>query len=87
VIAYGINNKFRYNYKDYHPKKWGKGCCNWWEVELGGINKGSARQKAKIDIKKELEMAKKIKDDCNCGKPLKINDPKRKIVRKVPKKK
>ena len=26
-------------------------------------------------------------DDCHCGKPLKINDPKRKIIRKVPKKK
>jgi hypothetical protein len=26
-------------------------------------------------------------DDCGCGKPLKVNDPKRKIIRKVPKKK
>lgn len=25
-------------------------------------------------------------DDCGCGKPLKINDPKRRIIRKVPKK-
>jgi len=25
-------------------------------------------------------------DDCNCGKPLKINDPKRKIIKKVIKK-
>lgn len=34
-------------------------------------------------------MAKKIRDenDCGCGKPLKINDPKRKIIRVVPKKK
>jgi hypothetical protein len=26
-------------------------------------------------------------DDCHCGKPLKITDPRRKIIRKVPKKK
>jgi len=26
-------------------------------------------------------------DDCGCGKPLKITNPKRKIIRKVPKKK
>lgn len=25
-------------------------------------------------------------DDCNCGKPLKINDPRRKIIRKIQKK-
>lgn len=25
-------------------------------------------------------------DDCNCGKPLKINDPRRKIIRKIKKK-
>jgi hypothetical protein len=34
-------------------------------------------------------MVKVIKneDDCNCGKPLKINDSRRKIIRKVLKKK
>jgi len=32
-------------------------------------------------------MAKMKEKDCNCGKPLKLTDPKRKIVRKVPKKK
>ena len=34
-------------------------------------------------------MAKIIKkeNDCHCGKPLKITDPKRKIIRKIPKKK
>ena len=26
-------------------------------------------------------------DDCNCGKPLKLTDPKKKIVRKVKKQK
>lgn len=26
-------------------------------------------------------------DDCHCGKPLKITDPRRKIIRVVPKKK
>lgn len=85
MIAYGKNKKFRYNYPDYHPKK---GWVNWWEIELGDINKGSARQQANIDINKELEEMTKTKEkDCNCGKPLKLNDPKRKIVRKVPKKK
>ena len=54
MIPYGKNNKFRYNYRDYHPKKLGKGWVNWWETELGGINKGSERQHAKIDIRKEL---------------------------------
>jgi len=29
----------------------------------------------------------KKENDCHCGKPLKINDPKRRIIRKVPKKK
>ena len=34
-------------------------------------------------------MAKIIKkeDDCGCGKPLKLTDPKRKIIRKILKKK
>ena len=36
-------------------------------------------------------MATKIikpkEEDCGCGKPMKINDPKRRIIRKVPKKK
>lgn len=32
-------------------------------------------------------MANTIKvDDCNCGKPLKLTDPKRKIVKKIKKK-
>ena len=35
--------------------------------------------KGKIVIPKE--------DDCHCGQPLKVNDPRRKIIRKVPKKK
>ena len=26
-------------------------------------------------------------DDCNCGKPLRVNDPKKKIIRRIPKKK
>ena len=29
----------------------------------------------------------KKEDDCGCGKPLKLTDPRRKIIRKVPKKK
>jgi len=27
---------------------------NWWEVELGGVNKGAERLRAKTEIKKEL---------------------------------
>ena len=85
MIPYGKNKKFRYNYPDFHPKK---GFVNWWEVELGGVNKGSERQRAKIEIKKDLNMEKTVKtDDCNCGKPLKITDPKRKIIKKVKKQK
>jgi hypothetical protein len=83
MIPYGKNNKFRYNYPDFHPQK---GWVNWWEVELGGINKGSARQQAKIILRKELDMANTNNtDDCNCGKPLKLTDPKRKIVKKIKK--
>jgi len=42
---YGLRNKFRYNYKDNHPKK---GYVNWWEVELHSVkNKKSIRQKIK----------------------------------------
>jgi len=52
MIAYGKNKKFRYNYPDNHPKK---GWVNWWEVELGNVVKGSARQQAKIEINKDLE--------------------------------
>lgn len=54
MIAYGKNNKFRYNYTDCHPKKLGKGWCNWWETELGSVNKGMARQRAKTEIRKEI---------------------------------
>ena len=43
--AYGLRNKFRYNYKDHHPKK---GFINWWEVELNTVkSKKRARQQAK----------------------------------------
>lgn len=37
-----------------------------------------------------IKGSKQIRDenDCGCcGKPLKINDPKRRIIRKIPKKK
>ena len=40
--AYGIRNKFIFNYKDNHPRK---GYINWWQSELGTvINKKTARQ-------------------------------------------
>ena len=51
---YGISKKMRKNFTDCHPKKLGKGWKNWWEVELGGIDKGAARQEAKRDIRKEI---------------------------------
>jgi len=83
MLAYGKNNKFRCNYPDFHPQK---GWVNWWEVELGGVNKGSARQQAKNEIERELIMANDKNNDCNCGKPLKLTDSKRKIVKKIKKK-
>ena len=54
MISYGKNRKFRKNFTDCHPKKLGKNVRNWWEVELGGIDKGAARQEAKRKIRKEL---------------------------------
>ncbi len=52
MIPYGKNAKMHYNYQDNHPKK---GRVNWWEVELGDINKGAERQRAKREILKELK--------------------------------
>ena len=46
---YGIDNKKRKNYTDCHPKK--LGLSNWWEVELGSIEKGRERMKIKKEIK------------------------------------
>nr|DAT90326.1 MAG TPA: hypothetical protein [Caudoviricetes sp.] len=45
--TYGITSKFRYNYKDNHPRR-RKGEANWWEVELGEIIKGRERRKNKL---------------------------------------
>lgn len=42
--AYGIDSKFRYNFKDNHPRR-RKGEVNWWEVELGGVIKARERRK------------------------------------------
>jgi len=52
MIPYGKNRKLRENFPDNHPKK---GYVNWWEVELGSVDKGRARQEAKIEIRKELD--------------------------------
>jgi hypothetical protein len=49
--AYGIDKKKRYNYPDNHPHK---GWINWWEIELGRINKGAERQRIKRELMKEL---------------------------------
>lgn len=49
---FNLRNKFRYNYKDYHPKK---GYKNWWEVELNdSIPKSSVRFKIKNMLKKYI---------------------------------
>ena len=55
MIPYGKNKKFRYNYTDCHPKKLGKNVVNWWETELGGVDKGVARQESKKEIRKEID--------------------------------
>jgi hypothetical protein len=48
--AYGLRDKFRYNYTDCHPKK---GWVNWWEAELNTVkSKKTARQKIKRELKK-----------------------------------
>ena len=50
--AYGLRNKFRYNYVDSHPKK---GYVNWWEDELGSLSsKKLDRERGKKDIKEQL---------------------------------
>lgn len=49
---YGEPSKMRTNYPDNHPRK---GWVNWWETELGCIDKGRARQKAKREIRRELD--------------------------------
>lgn len=49
---YGRNKKFKHNFPDNHPSK---GYVNWWEVELGSVDKGRARQEAKCQIRKEIE--------------------------------
>ena len=49
--AYGLNKKFRFNYPDNHPPK---GWVNWWETEMGSVNKGRARQEAKRNLRKEI---------------------------------
>lgn len=47
--AYGLRKKIMLNLVDHHPPK---GWKNWWEVEMCGVSKGSARQKSKREIKK-----------------------------------
>jgi len=53
MIAYGKSKKFKHNYPDCHPRK---GWVNWWEYELGDVDKGRARQEAKRNIRKEIEI-------------------------------
>jgi hypothetical protein len=58
MLPYGKSAKMRYNYTDCHPKRlsklWGGKWVNWWEAELGGIDKGAERQRIKSEIKKEI---------------------------------
>jgi hypothetical protein len=54
MIPYGKSDKLRKNHTDCHPKRLGKGVVNWWEVELGGVDKGAERQRIKRKIKEEL---------------------------------
>ena len=43
---------------DCHPKKWGKGWFNWWEVDM---NPKRSRTRNKKEVKKQIE--KEIEDD------------------------
>lgn len=52
ILPYGKNKKFTKNYPDSHPQK---GYVNWWEVELGDVDKGRERQETKRKIIKELD--------------------------------
>ena len=49
--AYGKNRKFSKNFPDSHPPK---GWVNWWEVEMGNVDKGRERQEAKREIRNEI---------------------------------
>ncbi len=59
--AYGIDSKFKSNFKDSHPRR-RNGEVNWWEVELGGIIKARERRKNKLRwfdvINEEIEEMK-----------------------------
>ena len=54
MIPYGKSKKMRKNFTDCHPKKLGTHIKNWWEVELGGVDKSTARQESKREIRKEI---------------------------------
>jgi hypothetical protein len=58
MLPFGKNKKFRFNYTDCHPKKlgkkWGGKWVNWWESELGGVDKGAERQRLKTELRKEI---------------------------------
>lgn len=47
----------KHNFKDNHPSR---GYVNWWEVTFKYINKKIERQKAKKEIKIELNESGKI---------------------------
>ena len=52
MLPYGKSKKIRLNLRDNHPPR---GYVNWWEVEWGRVDKGAERQRAKREIRKELD--------------------------------
>ena len=58
MLPYGKSPKMRYNYTDCHPKRLrkllGGKWVNWWETELGDIDKGVERLRAKQELNREV---------------------------------
>jgi hypothetical protein len=57
MYSYGRDNKLKYNYIDYHPRRQ-YGYINWWEDELKKVVKKRERQEAKKYIYSELKINK-----------------------------
>jgi hypothetical protein len=59
MLPYGKSPKMRTNYTDCHPKRLrkllgGGKWVNWWETELGDVDKGAERQRLKQKLKREI---------------------------------
>lgn len=48
---YGERNKINSNIPDVHPQK---GYTMWWKIDWDDVHKGAERQRAKRQIRKEL---------------------------------